>query len=245
MLWGGLAASSLVFGTWIAVRFNPSERVTGLVMGFGAGALIGSIAYDLMPDSSISGGSWRLLVAFALGAVTFFAGDWIVDNRGGSDRKRIDGESQVGGSSGRAIFLGTLLDGLPESLVLGIGLALSAVNAEGAATLAFLCAVFISNIPEAIAGTSSMLSEGYSARRVYGMWLALVLASAVTAAFGFAFASRAPSVDGALAQAFAAGAMLTMLADTMMPEAYEHGGKVVGLMTTLGFLLAAILSLLE
>ena len=145
-----------------------------------------------------------------------------------------------------------MLDGIPESLVLGITLGLGALAGSGAESarveglsIAFLVAVFISNIPEGIAGTSSMLSEGHSTRRVLFMWLALVVASALASALGYAFARLVPAVDGRAVQAFAAGAMLTMLADTMMPEALRHGGKVVGLLTTFGFLTAAVLSALE
>jgi zinc transporter, ZIP family len=239
--WGGLAAISLIIGAVVAVRLRPSDRITGAVMGFGAGALIGGIAYELVPESLMKDAGWGTLVAFALGALTFFGGDWVIDRRGGRHRKRIAraaGEASIpGGGSGTAIFLGTLLDGIPESLVLGIGLALG-----GSVSLAFLVAVFVSNIPEGIAGTSSLISEGHSLRQVYRMWIALVIASAAAAALGYAFASLASSVDGRIVQSFAAGAVLTMLADTMMPEAFKHGGKVVGLLTTLGFLMAAILS---
>jgi ZIP family zinc transporter len=213
-------------------------------MGFGAGALIGSIAYDLLPESLLLDARWGILAAFAAGALTFFAGDWLIDRRGGQHRKRIArAASEASGSdggSGTAIFLGTLLDGIPESLVLGIGLALGS-----SVSLAFLAAVFVSNIPEGIAGTSSLISEGRSRRQVYRMWIALVIASAAAAALGYAFAHSTPYVDGRIAQSFAAGAMLTMLADTMMPEAFKYGGKAAGLLTTLGFLMAMILSILE
>jgi ZIP family zinc transporter len=239
--WGGLAAFSLIIGAVVAIRLQPSERTTGAVMGFGAGALIGGIAYELVPESLMKDAGWGMFVAFAAGALTFFVGDWLIDERGGRHRKRI--ARRANGSddgSGMAIFLGTLLDGIPESLVLGIGLALGS-----SVSVAFLAAVFVSNIPESIAGTSSMISEGHNQRQVLRMWIALVIASAVAAALGFAFARAVPTADGRIAQSFAAGAMLTMLADTMMPEAFEHGGKVVGLLTTLGFLLTAMLSVLE
>ena len=242
--WGGLAALSLLIGAVMAVRLRPSERITGAVMGFGAGALMGGIAYELAPESLMNEAGWTVLAAFAAGALTFFVGDWLIDQRGGKDRKRIaskdGGASDSDGGSGTAIFLGTLLDGIPESLVLGLGLGLGS-----SVSLAFLAAVFVSNIPEGIAGTTSLISEGHSRRQVYQMWTALVIASAVAAALGYAFAHSVPSVDGRIIQSFAAGAMLTMLADTMMPEAFKHGGKVVGLLTTLGFLMAAVLSALE
>jgi zinc transporter, ZIP family len=237
-LWGGLAALSLVLGALLAVRFNPSDRVTGGVMGFGAGALIASIAYELVPESVLHLDEWGTVLAFAAGALTFFLGDWVIDRRGGMNRKRIAGEG--GGGSGTAIFLGTLLDGIPESLVLGTTFALG-----GAVSTGFLVAVIISNLPEGVAGTRCLLAENHSQRQVFRMWIALVIASAISAAVGYVVARSVPSVDGHLVQSFAAGAMLTMLADTMMPEAFEFGGKTVGLLTTLGFLLAAILSASE
>ena len=143
------------------------------------------------------------------------------------------------GGSGSAIALGTVLDGIPESLVLGIGMALG-----GAISVAFLAAVFISNLPEAIGGSVSLRAAGRPARWIYGMWAAIVAVSAISAALGFVFASDIGTA-GELVQAFAAGALITMIADTMIPEAFEHGGNVTGLATVLGFGLAALLSGLE
>jgi ZIP family zinc transporter len=237
-MWGGLAAVSLLFGAILAMRLRLSSQFIGAVMGFGSGALISSIAYELVPESLVKGSGQWMALAFAVGALTFFAADWAIDARGGQGRKSIVGD-QAGGS-GTAIFLGTLLDGVPESLILGIGLATG-----GAVSVAFLTAVFVSNFPEGIAGTRSLLDAGNSSRRVVGMWTALVLASAVAAAAGYAVVNALPGVDGRYARAFAAGAVLTMLADVMMPEAFEHGGKIVGLLATLGFLTAAVLSVLE
>ncbi len=239
--WGGLAAISLIIGAVVAVRLHPSDRITGAVMGFGAGALIGGIAYELVPESLLKEADWSILAAFAAGALTFFVGDWLIDQRGGRHRKRIArGANGSDAGSGMAIFLGTLLDGIPESLVLGLGLGLGS-----SVSVAFLAAVFVSNIPEGIAGTSSLISEGHSRRRVYRMWIALVIASAAAAAVGYTIARSTSSIDGRIVQSFAAGAMLTMLADTMMPEAFKHGGKIVGLLTALGFLMAAVLAVLE
>ena len=239
--WGGLAAISLVIGAVVAVRLHPSERVTGAVMGFGAGALLGGIAYELVPESLLTDAGWAMLAAFAAGALAFFGGDWLIDQRGGRHRKRIArGANGSDDGSGMAIFLGTLLDGIPESLVLGLGLGLGS-----SVSVAFLVAVFVSNLPEGIAGTSSLIAEGHSRRQVYRMWIALVIASAVAAAVGYTIARSTSSIDGRIIQSFAAGAMLTMLADTMMPEAFKHGGKIVGLLTALGFLMAAILAVLE
>lgn len=204
-------------------------------MGFGAGALISAIAYELVPESQVNG--WQLAVMFALGALVFFFGDRWIDERGGANRKSIEAE---GGGSGTTIFLGTLLDGVPESIILGIGIATG-----GAVTFAFLAAVFVSNVPEGIAGTINLESAGHSHKSILLRWTGVVLASAAGAVVGYLLVLANPSADGRYAQAFAAGALLTMLADAMMPEAFEHGGKMVGLLTVMGFLVAAILSAIE
>jgi len=232
-LWGGLAASSLLFGYLLAER-GLSNRTIGLIMGFGAGALISAIAYELVPESAIGG--WEMAVAFVLGAAVFFSVDWLVDHMGGAHRKKIASKKDEG--SGAAIFIGTLLDAIPESLVLGIGLAMG-----GSISVAFLAAVFVSNLPEGVAGTVNLVAAGHSRSNTLWMWLSLVLVSAASAALGYALIQWIPTTDGRLVQAFAAGGVLTMLADAMMPQAFEHGGKLVGLLTVLGFAAAAALSI--
>jgi zinc transporter, ZIP family len=234
ILWGGLAAASLLVGFYLAAR-GLSNRSVGIVMGFGAGALLSAIAYELIPKSGNAG--WMSAVFFALGALTFFGADWWIDHRGGADRKDIEGK-QVG--SGAAIFIGTLLDNIPESIILGMSLATG-----GSINTAFLLAVFVSNLPEGVAGTLNLETAGRSRQSIFWMWTVLVIISAACAGLGYLIIIQLPTADGHLTQAFAAGAMLTMLADAMMPEAFEHGGKLVGLITVTGFLVAAILSALE
>lgn len=233
--WGGLAAASLLVGFFLATR-GLANRTIGIIMGFGAGALISAIAYELVPESLIHG--WGTAVAFLLGALAFFAGDWLVDKQGGAERKAIAGQET--GTSGAAIYIGTLLDNVPESLILGIGLATG-----GTVNVAFLTAVFVSNLPEGVAGSLNLRLSGYSNRRILWMWSLLVLISAASAAIGYLLISQLPGLTGLYAQAFAAGAMLIMLADAMMPEAFEHGGKLVGLFTVMGFLVAAMLSVMQ
>jgi ZIP family zinc transporter len=233
--WGGLAAASLLIG-YLLARRDLSNRTIGMIMGIGSGALISAIAYELIPESSLQG--WEMGVAFGLGALTFFAGDLLIDRQGGGERKGIDEKQKRG--SGSAIFLGTLLDNIPESFVLGIGLALG-----GAINIAFLAAVFVSNLPEGVAGSLNLAAAGHSQRHIFWMWFSLVVVSALCAGVGYAVASWLPGADGFLVQAFAAGAMLTMLADAMMPEAFEHGGMLVGLFTVFGFLAAAVLAVVQ
>ncbi len=234
-LWGGLAASSLLIG-YLVARFQLSNRTIGLIMGFGGGALISAIAYELVPESEIGG--WGMAVSFVMGALVFFAGDWLVGHRGGRHRKTIAGKQEEG--SGAAVFIGTLLDNIPESLVLGMGLALG-----GSISVAFLAAVFVSNLPEGVAGTVNLEAAGHSRRSMLWMWIPIVLVSAACSVLGYALIQWAPTTDGGIVQAFAAGAMLTMLADAMMPEAFEHGGRLAGLFTVLGFAVAAGLSVLQ
>jgi zinc transporter, ZIP family len=234
-LWGGLAAASLLIGYFLANR-GLSNRTIGIIMGIGAGALLSAIAYELVPESKLGGRGMAL--AFGLGAFTFFVGDWIIDRKGGANRKNIAGNQENG--SGAAIFIGTMLDNVPESIILGMTLAIG-----GVINVAFLAAVFISNLPEGVAGSINLENSGYPRRRVLWMWTILVLISAACAAIGFAVIQTIPGVDGRVAQAFAAGAMLTMLADAMMPEAFQHGGMTVGLCTALGFLLSAMLSVAQ
>jgi zinc transporter, ZIP family len=235
ILWGGLAAGSLLIGYLLAKR-GLSNRTIGMVMGIGAGALISAIAYELVPESALGGDGMAL--AFALGALAFFGGDWLVDHRGGAQRKAITGGQAAG--SGAAIFVGTLLDNVPESIILGMSLALG-----GAVNVAFLAAVFVSNLPEGVAGSVNLEAAGYSRQKILRLWVMLVIVSAVCAGLGYVIIRQLPGADGRYAQAFAAGAMLTMLADAMMPEAFEHGGLLVGLFTVLGFLMSAMLAVAQ
>jgi ZIP family zinc transporter len=167
-LWGGLAACSLLIGFALGAC-RLSSRTIGLIMGFGAGALISALAYELVPESVIEG--WEAAALFAAGALVFFGGDWLIDRGGGLHRKTIAGKQHEG--SGGAIFLGTLLDAIPESLVLGMGLAMG-----GSVGVAFIAAVFVSNLPEGVAGTVNLAAAGHSRHSTFWMWVALVLLSA-------------------------------------------------------------------
>jgi len=237
LLWGGLSSSALYLGEALARPLARANRVTGLVMGFGAGTLLSAVAYELIPEATLQHGA-GIGAAFLLGALVYYGADRLVDSGGGADRQQIGGGPK-GGGSGAAMFLGALLDGVPEAFILGIGLALG-----GTISLAFVTAVFVSNIPQGVAGTASLRAAGHSDRSIFWMWTALTAACAGVAALGYALAGSVPA-QGMYAQAFAAGAVLTMLADSMMPEAFEHGGPSAGLVTVVGYLVAAALSVLQ
>lgn len=233
--WGLVGSSSLLLGAAIVLVRPPSRRVVGLVMAFGAGILISAVAYDLVEDAAESSDGWVLLAGLAAGALTFFVGDLLIDRRGGEGRKRSTGVQQEG--SGGAIALGTVLDGIPESVVLG-----STLVGGGGISVAMLAAVFLSNLPEAMSATSGLVKAGTSRGRLFLLWGGTTLVSAVAAGVGYAALGAASGSTIALVQAFAAGALLTMLVDTMIPEATEYAGPVGGLVTVLGFATAFGLS---
>lgn len=237
MLWGLLASSSLVIGALIVMARPLPQRFVALIMAFGAGVLISAVAYDLVEDAFDHSNGWVLLTGLTAGAVTFYVGDLLIDRLGGADRKRSTG-AQAGGA-GAAIAFGTVLDGVPESVVLGTTLA-----AGSGVSVAMLAAVFLSNLPEATSATVGLLRSGTSRRSVLLLWVGTTLVGGVASWAGWYFVGDAGGATTALVQAFAAGALLTMLTDTMVPEAYEFGGPSTGLVTVLGFSVAFGLSTL-
>ncbi len=237
--WGTLAASSLVIGALIALSFHISMRVIGLIMGFGAGVLISAVAFDLVEEAvEKSSGHGSVVAGIFAGCGVFFGGDWLIDRFGGSERKDADGDQKSG--SPLAIVLGTVLDGIPESMVIGL-----TIFEGGAVGAAFLAAVFISNLPEAISSTAGLVTGGWPKARILWMWIAIALLSGLASLAGYGLFQDSSPDTVALVLAFAAGAILTMLADTMMPEAFEQGGKLVGVVTTLGFAFAFAIHTLD
>ena len=227
--WGTLAASSLVIGAIIALLFRIGLRTIGLIMAFGSGVLISAISFDLVQEAvdKSSGHGW-VVGGFFAGCLVFFGGDWLIDRLGGSQRKDPSG-SQDGGSA-LSIVLGSVLDGIPESMVIGL-----TIFEGGAVGAAYLAAVFISNLPESISSTSGLLSSGWVKSRILWMWIGITVVSALASMAGYGLFQDSSPETVALVLTFAAGAILTMLANTMMPEAFEHGGRWVGVVTTLGF----------
>jgi ZIP family zinc transporter len=225
--WSALATATLLIGMVLAYRNLVNLKWTGLIMGFGAGAIISAAAYQLILGAVVDAKLHFALVGLgiAAGALTFYFADKWVDHLGGAERKDFDG-GQSGGS-GMGILLGSLLDGVPESLVLGLSIAHSPH-----VSIAFVFAVAISNIPQGLGGTAGMLSSGWSKARITRLWLA-VGASILAAIIGYAAAQLVPDASGAMFDAFAAGALLVMLADSMIPESFEHGGSETGLAMTL------------
>jgi ZIP family zinc transporter len=240
IFWSALAAGTLLIGMLLAYRRLLGPRWTGLIMALGAGAIISAVAYQLVLGAAAEerGNFARVGLGIAAGALTFYFADRWVDHLGGEDRKDFEG-AQAGGS-GTGILLGTLLDGVPESLVLGLSLVHSSQ-----VSLAFIFAVAISNIPEGLGGTAGMLASGWTKHKITRLWLAVCGLSILAAMLGYGLGLILPGANGAVVESFAAGAMLVMLTDAMIPESFEHGGKETGLFLVLGFSLAVAVSLLQ
>lgn len=236
--WGFVAGVSLLIGALLGLYVKASRQVIGFVMAIGAGVLVSSVAFELMDEAYRQGGFDASAIGLILGALTFFMGDWMINHMGGKHRKRSQGQQQEG--SATAITLGALMDGIPESIAIGVSLIKG-----GAVGWVMVIAVFLSNVPEALSAAAGMKKAGRSNGHVLRLWTGVVVISAFSSMLGYLFlAGASGNVIGGI-QSFAAGAILTMLASTMMPEAYEEGGEVVGLLTSIGFLIAFVLSRLE
>jgi zinc transporter, ZIP family len=238
--WGLIAGSSILIGGILALVVPVQRTALGLIMGFGSGVLISAVAYELVAEASATAdvGGGAVALGLAAGCGTFFLGDLLVDRMGGADRKSSTGRQASG--SALAIVLGIVLDGIPESAVIGLG-----ILEGGGVSAAMLVAVFLSNLPEAIAATAGLLKSGWTRARIIGLWVAVTAVSGLASLAGYVLFEDASGNTVAFVLAFAGGAVLTMLADTMMPEAFEHGGRLVGVFTTLGFALAFTISALE
>jgi zinc transporter, ZIP family len=237
--WGAFGSSSLVIGAVFALRVPVNRLVLGLVMGFGAGVLLSAVAFELVEEAfDTSGVLTDVATGLFAGCAVYTLGDTVIDRLGGAERKSMEGAGADG--SALAIVLGTVLDGIPESAVLGLTLL-----EGGAVSIAMLAAVFLSNLPEAVAATAGLKASGWRGSRVLLLWAGVVLVSGLAAVAGFGLFDSASTSVVAFVLAFAGGAILTMLADTMMPEAFAYGGKWVGVVTTLGFATAFAISAFE
>lgn len=237
--WGAIAASSLVIGALLGLHRRWPARQVGVVLAFGAGALISAVSFELAEEGIAVGGAGGVGAGLAVGALSYYSASRRLDR--GGDRQGHRAPSRAGaapGEGGNALALGATLDGIPEQLVLGIGLA------GGAGVSApLLLAIFISNLPEAIGSASEMHESGHHSRRaILGLWLVVAVAVTVATVAGYALADvTGPSFTAAL-DGFAAGALLVMLIDSMIPEAAKKAGRVAGLVSVLGFAVAAGLS---
>jgi zinc transporter, ZIP family len=237
-LWGLLATSSLILGGIIATRLLISKKVLGIIMAFGAGTLISAVSYELIYEAiKLGKGTGFPVIGIFTGALTFFFSEKLIDNM--SKAKPVETE---GSQSGLLVpmVLAIILDGIPESIVIGLG-----IFEGGTVSLAMLVAVFISNLPEAIAGTTGMKAAGWNRGKIALLWVIIAVVCALATVAGYNLFSKASNNWLSFIQAFAGGAILIMLANSMIPESYERGGKIAGLFTILGFAVAVTVVVLE
>ncbi|MFE6735841.1 ZIP family metal transporter [Microbacterium sp. NPDC057650] len=226
-LWGAVAAAPLFVGAWLATLRHWSPRLLGIVLGFGAGALISSISFELVQEGLGLGGPVPLVAGLAVGALTYYVADRIVDARAAAAK----------GPSGMPLAIGALLDGIPEQLVLGIGLA----SGDGV-SLALVVAILVSNLPESIGSASDLLESGMKKSRMLLLWAAVAVVCMLSTVAGYAITDAVSPAFQAAVDGFAAGALLVMLVDSMVPEAQSKAKESTGLFTVLGFTVAAGLS---
>ncbi|HKU89686.1 MAG TPA: hypothetical protein VJP84_07820 [Steroidobacteraceae bacterium] len=238
-LWGLLAGAALVLGAVIGYCVRVPRRLIAAIMAFGSGVLISALSFELMDEAYQRGGFGATALGFVIGAAIYTGANWLLAHRGARHRKRSEkqpSESEDSGS-GAAIALGALLDGIPESIVIGLSLL-----SGGVVSFVAVAAIFLSNIPEGLSSAAGMRKAGRSATYVFGVWSAIAIASGVAALIGFtAFEGFSTGIVAAT-MAIAAGAILAMLVDTMIPEAFEGTHDLAGLVTVLGFLAAFALS---
>lgn len=239
-LWGLFAGSALLLGSLVGWFLRVPKRLVALIMAFGAGVLISALSFDLMDEAYRRGGFGSTAAGFLGGALAFTGANWWLAKRGARHRKRSGSQQpseaeHVG--SGTAIAVGALLDGIPESMVIGL-----TVLSGGTVSTVAVAAVFLSNIPEGLSSSAGMRAAGRSKAYVLGVWGGIAVISGVASLLGFVlFRGVSPEIVAATT-ATAAGAILAMLADTMMPEAFEQAHERSGLMTVVGFLAAFLLT---
>jgi zinc transporter, ZIP family len=223
ILWGAVAASSLVIGAVIGLVRPWPNRIVGLVLAFGAGALISAVSFDLAQEGAQLGDPGVMGIGLAVGAATYFVADRLVGRHSGA---------------GSSLALGAFLDGIPEQLVLGIGIA-----AGGGVSVGLLVAIFVSNLPESIGSATEMHSAGRQPpSTIRRLWILVALICTAATVGGYVLADNLSGNLNAAVDGFAAGALLVMLIDSMIPDAVRKGGDVSGLVTVLGFAVAAALS---
>jgi zinc transporter, ZIP family len=223
--WGAVAASSLLLGALIGLLRPWPSRAIGWVLGFGAGALISAVSFELAEEGVRIGGGGAVGIGLAVGALTYYVCDTEIERRSG------------GSDAGAGLALGAFLDGIPEQLVLGLGIALGDGVSAG-----LLAAIFVSNLPEAIGSATAMHGAGRSRRDVIVLWAGVAVICTLASGIGFGIADTASDTLKGGINGFAAGALVVMLVDSMIPEATRQAGRTTGLITTMGFAVAAGMS---
>jgi ZIP family zinc transporter len=238
--WGSVAGAALLIGAAVGYFLKVPQRLIAAIMAFGSGVLISALSFELVDEAYRQGGFNATALGFLGGAAVYTAANWYLNHRGAKHRKR-SGKQQPSeaddSGSGLAIAVGALLDGIPESIVIG----LSMLKGGVVSTVA-VAAIFLSNVPEGLSSAAGMKKAGRSVAYVFGIWGGIALLSGVASLVGYTVFQHFSSEVVAATTAVAAGAILAMLVDTMIPEAFEVAHDFAGLITVAGFLAAFALS---
>lgn len=234
LLWGGIAGSSVVIGALIGLYLHIKKSIAGYIMAFGTGVLIGAAAFELLTEAIEMSMLTIIGIAFLLGAILFTSFDLMIAKKGAKDRKR--SKQNPDGHSGLAIFIGTLIDAIPESTIIGVSLL------DHSMSMLLIVAIFISNVPEGLSSSIGLKKDGYSNSKILFLWIVVCILASLSSLIGYHLLEGVSEHWIAGINSFAAGGIVAMVSSTMMPEAHEEGGPIVGLITALGLICSLILA---